>query len=283
LFFLEKVLKVDGALTNVLMSAALALATPFFLFFGWLSDKIGRKPVILGGCLIAALTYFPLFHALTEAANPALAKALATSPVTVMADPADCSFQFDPIGKSVPTTSCDIAKSSLASAGVSYANRTSAPGSLAQIEIGNSVVKSISGAGLSSTELATAKKNFGTTLSGALANAGYPATADPAQIDKLKVVLILLIMVIYVAIAYAPLAAILVEMFPTRIRYTSVSVSYNLAVGWIGGFLPAIAFAMVVASGNIYFGLWYPVAFTTLAVLIGGLFVRDTRGVDINN
>ena len=275
LFFLEKTLKVDPALANVLLAVALALATPFFVFWGWLSDKVGRKPIILAGCLLAALTYFPLFHALTEAANPQLARASAASPVTVVADPADCAFQFDPVGKTVFDSSCDMAKSYLAKAGVTYDTVAAPAGTVAQVRIGQTVVPGLADP--------AGKAAWETGLGQALAAAGYPATADSALVDKPRVVGILFLLVLYVTMVYGPIAAALVEMFPTRVRYTSMSLPYHIGNGWFGGFLPTTAFAIVAATGNIYYGLWYPVAIAVLTVIVGGLLVRDRKDADIHD
>jgi MFS family permease len=278
LFFLEKTLKVDGALTNTLIAISLALATPFFIFFGWLSDKIGRKPIILAGCLIAALTYFPIFKALTVAANPQLAAATAAAPVTVVADPAGCSFQFDPVGKQKFLSSCDIAKSSLASAGVSYANAAAPAGAEAVVRIGSVEVQAYS---TTAEKLAADKTVFTTRLTSALKAAGYPAKADSAQVNKPLVVGLLFLLVLYVTMVYGPIAAALVEMFPARIRYTSMSLPYHLGNGWLGGFLPTTAFAMVAATGNIYYGLWYPIAVAAMTFVVGLLFIREMRGNSI--
>ncbi len=275
LFFLEKTLKVDPALANVLVAVALLLATPFFVFWGWLSDKVGRKPIILTGCLLAALTYFPLFHALTEAANPQLARATASAPVTVVADPADCSFQFDPVGKTVFDSSCDLAKSYLAKAGVTYGNLAAPAGSVAEVRIGDTVVPGLSG------DL-SGKAGWEAGLAAALAEAGYPLKADSARVNRPLVVGILFVLVLYVTMVYGPIAAALVEMFPTRIRYTSMSLPYHIGNGWFGGFLPTTAFAIVAATGNIYAGLWYPVVVALLTVVVGGLLIRDRKDADIH-
>jgi MFS family permease len=280
LFFLEKMLKVDGALTNTLVAVALLLGTPFFVVFGWLSDKIGRKPVILAGCLLAAVTYLPIFKGLTAAANPALAAASATSPVTVIADPADCALQFDPVGKTAFTSSCDVAKAALANAGVAYRNVEAAPGSLAVIRIGSSEVVSFRGEAMDKPAFAAAKTAWTGQLSQALAAAGYPPKADPAQVNKPAVVGLLFLLVLYVTMVYGPVAAALVEMFPARIRYTSMSLPYHVGNGWFGGFLPTTAFAMVAATGDIYYGLWYPIVVAAATVVIGGLFVREMRGAE---
>jgi MFS family permease len=281
LFFLEKMLKVDGALTNSLVAVALLLGTPFFVVFGWLSDRIGRKPVILAGCLLAVLTYFPIFHALTAAANPDLAAASAKAPVTVVADPADCAFQFDPVGKKTFASSCDLAKSALAGAGVSYANQAAPAGSVAAVRIGQVVVPSFKGETLPAAELKTQKAAWTKQLSGALKAAGYPAKADAAKMDKPLVVGLLWLLVLYVTMVYGPVAAALVEMFPARIRYTSMSLPYHIGNGWFGGFLPTTAFAMVAATGNIYYGLWYPIVVAAVTFVVGLLFVKEMKGAPI--
>ncbi|MFZ5668890.1 MAG: MFS transporter [Pseudomonadota bacterium] len=281
LFFLEKMLKVDGATTNTLVAVALLLGTPFFVVFGWLSDRIGRKPIILAGCLIAALTCFPLFHALTQAANPALAAASARSPVTVIADPAACSFQFDPIGKTAFRSSCDVAKSALASAGVSYDTREAVAGSTATVDIGGRQLPAFEGAGLSTRAFGEAQAAWRKDLTAALKAAGYPDKADPAQVDRPMVVAVLFALILLVTMVYGPIAAALVEMFPARIRYTSMSLPYHIGNGWFGGFLPTTAFAMVAATGNIYFGLWYPVVAAGATAVVGFLFIREMKGADI--
>ena len=283
LFFLERMLKVDGASANIMIAIALGIATPFFVFFGWLSDKIGRKPIILTGCAVAALVYFPLFQALTNAANPALALAQQTSPVSVIADPAECSFQFDPVGRNrFDATSCDIAKAYLASAGVSYDNDTAAPGALAEIRIGDRSYVAPDPDAVSGPARADAIAAYRTDVRAGLDQAGYPAAADPAQINRPLVVAILTALVLLVTAVYGPIAALLVELFPARIRYTSMSLPYHIGNGWFGGFLPTTAFAMVAATGNIYFGLWYPVVVAALTVVIGLIFLPETfrRNID---
>ena len=282
LFFLERVLRVDGALTNTLIAISLLLATPFFVFFGWLSDKIGRKPIILAGCLLAALTFFPLFQGLTWAANPRLAEATASSPVTVYADPADCSLQFDPVGRTVFNTSCDVAKSQLAKAGISYTNVAAPAGTLAEVRIGDQVIPSFRGEALPAADFTAARTEWGTGLTTALTAAGYPASADSELVNKPMVVLILFILVLYVTMVYGPIAAALVEMFPINIRYTSMSLPYHIGNGWFGGFLPTTAFAMVAATGNISYGLWYPVVIALLTVVVGIIWVKETKNNDIN-
>jgi MFS family permease len=282
LFFLEKTLKVDSGLTNVMVAIALLLATPFFVFWGWLSDKIGRKPIILTGCLVAALTYFPLFHALTAAANPQLAAATAAAPVTVHADPADCHLQFDPIGKTVFNHSCDLAKSYLARAGVTYVNVAAPAGTVAEVRIGDVVVPGFRGETLPTAEFKARQTAWNADLGAALATAGYPAKADSARVNKPLVVGILFLLVFYVTMVYGPIAAALVEMFPTHIRYTSMSLPYHIGNGWFGGFLPTTAFAMVAATGNIYYGLWYPVVVALVTAVVGFLLLKEGKDVDIH-
>lgn len=281
LFFLEKMLKVDGVLTNELVAVALLLGTPFFVLFGWLSDKIGRKPIILAGCLLAVLTYFPVFRALTVAANPQLAAASSSSPVTVVADPADCAFQFDPVGKKTFASSCDLAKSALANAGVSYSNQAAPAGSVASVKIGAVTLPSFKGETLPAADLKTQRAAWTKTLSGDLKAAGYPAKADAAKMNKPLVVALLWVLILYVTMVYGPIAAALVEMFPAKVRYTSMSLPYHVGNGWFGGFLPTTAFAMVAATGDIYYGLWYPVVVAAVTCVVGLLFVKEMRGAKI--
>jgi len=295
LFFLEKTLKVEPSLANVLVAIALFLATPFFVFWGWLSDKVGRKPIILIGCLLAALTYFPLFHALTGAANPQVAAATASAPVIVAADPADCAFQFDPVGKTAFNSACDMAKSYLAKAGVTYETVAAPAGTVAEVHVGPTTVSSFSaiivedvrfasipGGAISRDEFTARRTAFEKDLGDALSSAGYPATADSALVNKPLVVGILFVLVLYVTMVYGPIAAALVEMFPTNIRYTSMSLPYHIGNGWFGGFLPTTAFAIVAATGNIYYGLWYPIAVALITVVIGFLFIRERKDVDLH-
>jgi MFS family permease len=277
LFFLERTLKVDGATTNVLIALALVLATPGFVLFGWLSDKIGRKPIIMIGCLLAVLTYFPLFGALTRYANPALYAAQSSAPVTVVADPKECSFQFDPIGKNAfDSTSCDIAKSFLAKASVSYKSENAPAGTLAVIRSGSNSITAPDPKVVKGAERKAAIAAFQKQVKAELAAAGYPDKADPATINKPMVVLILFILVVYVTMVYGPIAAMLVELFPARIRYSSMSLPYHIGNGWFGGFLPTTAFAMVAATGDIYYGLWYPIVVAGLTLIVGLLFLPET-------
>ncbi|MFP3503133.1 MFS transporter [Burkholderia sp. SIMBA_062] len=278
LFFLTQTLKVDGASANILIAIALLIGTPFFLFFGSLSDRIGRKPIILAGCLIAALTYFPLFKALTHYANPQLELATQKAPISVIADPATCSFQFNPVGTSKFTSSCDIVKSALAKAGLNYENVAAPAGSTAQIKVGDTVIPAYDGKAADAKAQGAA---FDKTLASTLKGAGYPAKADPAQLNWPMTIVILTILVIYVTMVYGPIAAMLVEMFPTRIRYTSMSLPYHIGNGWFGGFLPATAFAIVAAKGNIYSGLWYPIVIALATFVIGLLFVKETKDSNI--
>ncbi|MBB3586158.1 MFS transporter [Sphingomonas sp. BK481] len=277
LFFLEKNLRVDGPTTNILIAIALLIATPAFIFFGWLSDKVGRKWIILTGCALAALTYMPLFHALSEAANPALYAAQLSSPVSVVANPNECSVQFDPVGKNkFDSSSCDIAKSYLAKAGISYTNVVAPAGTVAQIHIGGATIPVVNPAIITGADRTAAIKAFGAEVKTALTAVGYPEKADPAQINKPMVVAILVLLVLYVTMVYGPIAALLVELFPTRIRYTSMSLPYHIGNGWFGGFLPTAAFAMVAATGDIYYGLWYPILACAVTALVGLVFLPET-------
>lgn len=279
LFFLTQTLKVDGATANILVAISLLIATPFFVVFGSLSDKIGRKPIILGGCLVAALTYFPLFKGLTEAANPDLARAQSTAPVTLVADPAECSFQFNPTGTTKFTSSCDIAKQVLASNSVNYENVAGT--GMAQIKVGDKVIPSYTSKGMAPDDAKKQDAAFKKEVGAAIKAAGYPAKADPAKLNKPVVVAILTLLVIYVTMVYGPIAAMLVELFPTRIRYTSMSLPYHIGNGWFGGLLPTTAFAIVAQTGNIYNGLWYPIVVALMTFVIGLLFVNETKDVDI--
>jgi predicted MFS family arabinose efflux permease len=277
LFFLERMLRVDGATTNILIAIALVLATPGFIFFGWLSDRIGRKPIILAGCLLAVLTYFPLFHALTRYANPALYAAQAAAPVSVIADPAECSIQFDPIGKNkFDSTSCDIAKSYLAKAGVSYQRIDAPAGTIAQIRTGETTLAAPDPHAVTGADRKAAITAFQGKAKAMITGAGYPEKADPATINKPMIVLILFILVVYVTMVYGPIAALLVELFPARIRYSAMSLPYHIGNGWFGGFLPTTAFAMVAATGDIYYGLWYPIVLAGATLVLGLLFLPET-------
>jgi MFS family permease len=279
LFFLTNTLKVDNATANLMIAASLIIGTPFFVIFGGLSDRIGRKPIIMAGCLIAALTYFPLFKALTEAANPALAAAQAANKIVVTADPAECSVQFNPTGTAKFTSSCDIAKQVLAGNSASY--ETVEGKGPATIAIGTSVIESYTSNGMAPADAKAKDASFKKTVVDALRAAGYPAKADPAKMNKPLIILILSILVIFVTMVYGPIAAMLVEMFPTRIRYTSMSLPYHIGNGWFGGLLPATGVAIVAQTGNMYNGLWYPIIVASVTFVIGMLFIKETKDVDI--
>ena len=281
LFFLTQQLKVDAVTANLMIAVALLIATPFFVVFGTLSDKIGRKPIIMAGCLLAVLTYFPVFKMLTAAANPDLAAAQAKNKVVVVANPAECSFQFNPTGTSKFTSSCDVAKQLLAANSVSYETEAAPAGTPAVIKIGNDVIPSYASAGLSPDELKAKDGAFKKAVAETLAKDGYPTKADPAKMNKVLMIVLLTYLVLLVTMVYGPIAAMLVEMFPTRIRYTSMSLPYHIGNGWFGGLLPTTAFAIVAQTGNMYNGLWYPIIIAGITFVIGTLFVRETKDVDI--
>jgi len=282
LFFLEKILQVASREANLVMAAALLIGTPFFVVFGILSDRVGRKPIVLGGCLLAALTYFPAFEALTRYANPALAAAQAAAPVTVIADPADCSVQFDPVGRTVFNRSCDVAKAALAKAGVPYRNEAAAAGTVAVVRIGAGEsalrVESFRGETLVRADFTARSAGFATELRGALDTAGYPARADMQRVNYPMLIAVCTWLVLLVTMVYGPIAAWLVELFPPQIRYTSMSLPYHIGNGWFGGFLPVTSFAIVAATGDIYAGLWYPIVIASLTLVIGALLLPETRG-----
>jgi len=286
LFFLEKILQVDSKAANLIIAAGLLIGTPFFIVWGALSDKIGRKSIVMAGCVLAAITYFPVFKGLTHYANRALEAAVASAPVTVVADPKDCSFQFDPVGKKAFTRSCDVAKSALARAGVPYENEVAPAGTVARVRIGNGAqatfVDSFAGIALPKAEFKTSSDDFIKRLKAALAQANYPAKADMSQVNYPMVILLCAYLVFLVTMVYGPIAAWLVELFPTRIRYTSMSLPYHIGNGWFGGFLPVTSFAIVAATGNIYNGLWYPVIVALSTAVIGTLFLRETKDVSLS-
>ncbi|MBN9338875.1 MAG: MFS transporter [Comamonadaceae bacterium SCN 68-20] len=281
LFFLTQQLKVDAVTANLMIAGALVLGTPFFLVFGSLSDKIGRKPIIMLGCALAIVTYFPVFKALTEAANPDLAAAQAKNKVVVVADPAECSFQFNPTGTAKFTSSCDVAKQVLAASSVSYDNEVAPAGTPAVIKIGSHTIPSYTSKGISADEAKAKDAEFKKAVAETLKADGYPAKADPAKMNKGLMIVILTYLVILVTMVYGPIAAMLVEMFPTRIRYTSMSLPYHIGNGWFGGLLPTTSFAIVAQTGNMYNGLWYPIIIAGITVVIGTLFLRETKDVDI--
>ena len=281
-FFMERMLKVDVGTVDGLILAVSVASAFLYVLFGWLSDRVGRKPVMLFGMILALVAFFPGFHALTRAANPALAEARASAPVTVVADPATCAVQFDPVGKAAFASSCDIAKNVLTNAGVSYETVAAAPGTPAMVRVGAAGVASVEGAGLSAPELKAARADVETRIKAALLAAGYPERADPARINLPMVFLILMVFMTAACALYGPQAAALVELFPTRVRYTAMSLPYNIGTGWVGGLLPAASFALAAASGNIYFGLWYSVAFTAIAVIVTFIWMPETRGRNLD-
>jgi hypothetical protein len=270
LFFLTQSIKVPAVTAQILIAIALALGTPFFIFFGALSDKIGRKPIVLAGFVLAVVTYFPIFQGLTHYLNPQLEKALASAPVTVIADPSECSFQFNPVGTAKFTTSCDIAKSALVARSVNYKNEAAPAGTKAAVKVGDETIP-------------TTTTDFVKVLTAAIAKHGYPISANPAEMNYFMAIVLLTILVIYVTLVYGPIAAWLVEMFPTRIRYSALSLPYHIGNGWFGGFLPATAFAIVAATGDIYSGLWYPIIVAAASFVIGLIFLPETKDVDITH
>jgi MFS family permease len=267
LFFLTQTVKVPAVDAQIMVAIALAIGTPCFILFGWLSDKIGRKPIMMAGFAIAALTYFPIFQGLTHFANPKLEAALAASPVVVTADPAECSFQFKATGTETFTTGCDRIKAALVGLSVNYENVVAPKGTAASVKIGNDVIQ--------------ASPTVGPAIAAAVKAHGYPAGADVNDINKPMTVLLLTILVIYVTMVYGPIAAWLVELFPTRIRYTGLSLPYHIGNGWFGGFLPATVFAIVAATGNIYSGLWYPIIIATMSFFVALFFLPETKDRDI--
>ena len=281
LFFMQSFLKVDGPTANVLIAISLIIGTPFFLIFGSLSDKIGRKPIIMAGCLLAVLTYFPLFNALTTYANPKLQSAIQNSPVKVVAPSGDCNLILNLTGTAKFTTGCDLTRTFLANSGVNYDKAEDNSVTVATVKVGD---KAIAGYAGTSPNAKDEKARFEKEVRTALNDAGYPAKADPIPAfsgNWWMIIVILTIMVIYVTMVYGPIAAMLVEFFPTKIRYTSMSLPYHIGNGWFGGFLPAISFSIVAAQGNIYSGLWYPIIIAGMTFVIGMLFIKETKDVDI--
>ena len=286
LFYLTQVLKVDPKTANLLIAASLVIGTPFFVIFGTLSDKIGRKVIIMGGLLFAIILYIPntpvsLFNGLTHFANPALEKAMATAPASITADVNECTFQFNPTGTAKFTSSCDIAKQVMASNSASYTTIPGPAGGTAVVKIGDTEIQGYSAKGMAPADLKAKDAEFKKAIRDALNAAGYPVKADPAAINHAAILGILVILVILVTMVYGPIAAMLVEMFPTRIRYTSMSLPYHIGNGWFGGLMPTIAFALVAQNGNIYYGLWYPIIIASITLVIGTLFIKETKDVDI--
>jgi len=275
--FLEKTLGVPGSTKDLLLALMTAVSAPLYVFFGWWSDRIGRKPIVVGGMALALLLYFPGSHWIAEAANPALVAAQRSTPVVVETDPATCSAQFDPVGTGKFTSACDIAKSALISRGISYSTRSSAD-RLTRVVVGRNAVPVASGEGLAAPQLKTLKTNAGDTIGAALESAGYPKSADPARMNLPVLIAVLLLFVVAATALYGPQAAALVEMFPSRVRYTALSFPYHFGIGWVGGFLPAVSVAIVAATGNIYSGLWYAVVFTGISVVVSLLWLPETLG-----
>jgi hypothetical protein len=280
-FFMENVIKVAPTTAEAVLIAITVLSVPLYWAFGALSDRIGRKPVMLFGMVLMCVAYFPGFHLITRLGNPVLDEANTRAPVVVVADPSECSLQFDPVGKTQFRSSCDIAKSTLTSSGVSYRNEPAPAGTIAQVRVGGAVVPSADGGELDTKALAALKTEVGGRIKAALVEAGYPAKADPARTNGVGLFLVLMVFCVGATALYGPQAAALVELFPTRIRYTALSLPYHVGTGWVGGFLPASAFAMVAASGDIYFGLWYPLVFTAIAAVVTLFFLPETRGKNL--
>jgi len=284
LFFLQNVLKVDGFEANLLVAIALGIGTPLYVLIGWLSDKIGRRYLALAGLLLAVVTFFPLFQMMTRAANPALDAAQASSPVVVHADTAQCSLQFDPIGRTkFDEKSCDIVKSHLSRAGVSYKTEALPAGSIATVSVGQTTITAPDPSQLSAEARPAAIAAYQSEVSAALKAAGYPASADTAQIDRFTVILVIVLTQLFTAMIYGPMAATLVELFPARIRYTSMSLPYHIGNGWFGGLLPTTAFMIVAATGDIYAGIWYPVIIAAFTLLVALFFLPETYKRDIHH
>lgn len=279
LYFLTVALKLDDLTANLLLAAGLIIGTPFCVLFGYLSDRVGRKPVILTGCLLGAVLLFPIFSGLTHFANPALSRAMETSPVRLVTNAKDCSFQFDPVGKAQFRSACDIGRASLAREGVSYVMVDDPAAGETRIEIGARRIAVFEGGKLAAEgRFAADLSAFRARLDAMLKDAGYPRSADREGTNHVGVALLLALLVGIGAIVYGPLAAWLVELFSSRIRYTSISLPYHIGNGWFGGFLPTMAFAIVTATGNIYSGLWYPVIGCALCAVVGLLFLPETLG-----
>ena len=275
--FLTKSLGVPEATKDALMLGVTVASAPLYVFFGWLSDRVGRKPVMLGGMLLALAAYYPGFHAIAGAANPALVEAQRQKPVIVYTDPATCSVQFDPVGTRQFKTACDIARSLLASTGISYSSRPSEDGRTV-IAVGDQRLEVPDGSALDGPELKALKDETGAKIKAALAAEGYPERADPKQMNLPVIVFWLMVFAVAATALYGPQAAALVEMFPTRVRYTAMSLPYHVGTGWIGGFLPVTSFALVAITGDIYASLWYPVVFTVIPIVVSLIFLKETRG-----
>jgi Major Facilitator Superfamily/Sugar (and other) transporter len=279
MFFLTQTLKVDGGTANLLVIIATVLTAPLYVVFGKLSDRVGRKPVFLTGCLLATIFFFPLFKLLTHYANPALEAAQKAAPITILANPAECGFQFNPTGTSKFTSSCDIARAAITKAGLNYGNVAEAGDATARVKIGDTIVQAYSGL---DSNAATKAKEFESAIAQALKSSGYTVgPADKSRIDKPMAILVIVLLMLFGTMTYGPIAAMLVETFPSRIRYTALSFPYHLGVGWFGGFLPATSFAISASTGDIYAGLWYPVVLAGACFVICLLLVRETKGINI--
>jgi MFS family permease len=279
LFFLTRVLKVDAGTANLLLVSATIITAPLYVVFGWLSDRVGRKPVFLSGVIMGAVLIIPLFQLLTHFTNPALERALKETPIVVSADPAQCSWQFNPVGTAKFTSSCDIAKASIVGAGLNYQNQSLPPGSMAQVTVGDKVIASYDGTDADAVPKA---KEFTSAISAALKQSGLIAgPANPAEIDTLMVLLVLIALLTFGTLTFAPTSSMLIELFPSRIRYTALSFPYHLGVAWFGGFLPAIAFTIVAATGDIYSGLYYPAIIAAVASVVVATLVKESKGIDI--
>ena len=276
--FMERFLKVPPETISLMLLTMTAMSAVLYVVFGWLSDRLGRKTVMMFGMVLMLAAYFPGFHLLTQTLNPALAEAEARTPVVVIADPADCSLQFDPVGKASFLSACDIAKSTLANAGVSYRNEAGVPGQTAMVRVGAWTVPSTSAVGLSPDVAKAVKASVETRIKTALAQAGYPTKADPERMNIWGALGVMFVFVVAACALYGPIAASLVELFPTRVRYTAMSLPYHVGTGWVGGFVPFTAFAIVTATGDIYSGLWYPFAFTALSVVVCFFLLPETKG-----
>jgi len=265
LFFMTQMLKMDPAQANTLLIISVVIGAPFFVFFGWLSDRIGRKPILMLGLLLATVLYFPLFKALSHYANPQIDAASRQAPIVVTADPQSCTFQFDPVGKARFDSPCDKVKTFLVKQGLPYSS-VSVAGSDVVVNIGEKTINGYDEAAMRS----------------AVEQAGYPAKADPGQVNQVMVVVLIVAMILIATMTYGPLAAVMVELFPTRIRYTSMSLPYHIGNGWFGGFLPTVSFALVVYTGDIFYGLWYPVLVTGISLVVGIFCLKETKDVDLD-
>ena len=281
-FFLERMAGMPPAMVTLVMLVVTGVGMFAYVFFGWVSDFVGRKKVILTGAVLLTASLWPLFHGLVAATNPALVEAQANARVVVVADPADCSVQFDPIGRASFLSSCDIAKSALANRAINYTNEAAPAGATAQIRIGDEVLESFDGRGKPTEEFKAERAAFTERLTAALHKAGYPDGADPARINLPMVIALMLIAVVLSTAVFGPIGAAVVEIFPTRIRYTASSLPYNIGAGWFGGFMPAIAFSMVAANGNIYFGLWFPIVVAIIGIVITLFFLPETKDRDLH-